>query len=78
MPIYREAIELTDWKEKNPEQTDVFIVKAKELLQKIALIDVQKNAAEEFVLEADQITKSYGSQKFSLGPISPLRKVSRL
>ena len=70
MQIYREAIELTDWKEKNPEQTDAFIVKAKELLQKIALVDVAENNAEKFVLKADQITKSYGSQKFSLGPIS--------
>ena len=70
MQIYREAIDLTDWKEKNPEQTDALITKAKELLQKIALIDVPENKAEEFVLNADQITKSYGSQKFSLGPIS--------
>lgn len=70
MQIYKEAIDLTDWKEKNPEQTDAFITKAKELLQKIALIDVAEHHAEEFVLKADQITKSYGSQKFSLGPIS--------
>jgi len=70
MQIYREAIDLTDWKEKNTEQTDVFIAKAKELLQKIDLIDVPENNADEFVLKADQITKSYGSQKFSLGPIS--------
>lgn len=70
MQIYNEAIELTDWKEKNPEQTNDFIAKAKELLQKIALVDVAPNNSEEFVLKVDQITKSYGSQKFSLGPIS--------
>ncbi len=70
MQIYSEAIDLTDWKEKNPEQNDAFIANAKELLQKIALINVHENNAEEFVLKADQITKSYGSRKFSLGPIS--------
>lgn len=70
MLIYNEAIELTDWKEKNPQQTDAFIVKAKELLQKIALVDVTENNTAEFVLKVAQITKSYGSQKFSLGPIS--------
>lgn len=31
MLIYGEAIELTDWKEKNPEQTAVFVTKAKDL-----------------------------------------------
>ena len=70
MQIYEEAIDLTDWKEKNPEQTDAFIAKSKELLQKIALVNVPENNAKEFVLKADGITKSYGSQKFSLGPIS--------
>lgn len=70
MQIYQEAIALTDWKEKNPKETDTFIAKAKELLQKIDQIYVEPHAANELVLQANNLTKSYGSQKFSLGPVS--------
>lgn len=70
MSIYQEAIALTDWKEKSPKETDAFIAKAKELLQKIDQIHVEPHAANELVLQANNLTKSYGSQKFSLGPVS--------
>ena len=70
MSLYQEAIALTDWKEKNPTQTDAFISKAKELLVKVGKVAVVENKHTSFVLQAKNITKSYGSQKFSLGPIS--------
>ncbi|MBA5792548.1 ABC transporter ATP-binding protein [Flavobacterium sp. xlx-214] len=70
MSLYQEAIALTDWKEKNPTQTDAFITKAKELLVKVGKVAVAENNHTSFVLQAKDITKSYGSQKFSLGPIS--------
>lgn len=75
MSIYREAAALTDWKEKNPEDTENLIVKAKELLNKINNVKVPEHAGEQAVLKAENITKSYGSGKFSLGPVSlTLRK----
>lgn len=70
MAIYNEAIALTDWKEKNPNQTEAFITNAKDLLQKIAKVPVTESQSQNFVLQAKEITKSYGAQKFSLGPIS--------
>lgn len=70
MAIYDEAINLTDYKEKNPQQTDAFINKAKELLAKIALITVNEYKTDQYVLKASLLTKSYGTNKFALGPIS--------
>lgn len=70
MPIYREATALTDWKEKNPEDIENLIVKSKELLHKISRIEVKEHTADRAVLKADIITKSYGSGKFALGPVS--------
>lgn len=75
MSIYREAAALTDWKERNPEDTENLIVKAKELLHKINNVKVAEHAGEQAVLKVENITKSYGSGKFSLGPVSlTLRK----
>ena len=70
MEIYREAIELTDWKEKYPNYTDELIEKSKFLLEKIEKIPVQEHIVEKSVLRARNILKSYGSNRFSLGPVS--------
>jgi ABC-2 type transport system ATP-binding protein len=70
MAIYSEAIELTDWKEKFPTYTDELIEKSEILLAKIEKIPVQEHAVEKSVLRARNILKSYGSNRFSLGPVS--------
>ncbi|WP_144282739.1 ABC transporter ATP-binding protein [Chryseobacterium echinoideorum] len=70
MHIYREAIELTDWKEKYPNYTDELIQKSNDLLLKIEKIPVQEHPLEQSVLRARNILKSYGSNRFSLGPVS--------
>lgn len=70
MDIYKEAIELTDWKEKYPDYTEEFIQKSKDLLLKIEKIPVQEHPLEPSVLRARNILKSYGSNRFSLGPVS--------
>ena len=70
MEIYREAIELTDWKEKYHTYTDELIEKSKFLLEKIEKIPVQEHIVEKSVLRARNILKSYGSNRFSLGPVS--------
>jgi ABC-2 type transport system ATP-binding protein len=70
MEIYREAIELTDWKEQFPTYTEELIEKSKNLLQKIGKIPVKEHSLEKSVLRARNILKSYGSNRFSLGPVS--------
>ena len=70
MDIYKESTELTDWKEKNPGDTKNLIERAKILLQKINEIEVHEVSNEFPVLSATDIKKSYGSQKFALGPVS--------
>jgi ABC-2 type transport system ATP-binding protein len=70
MEIYKESIELTDWKEKFPTYTEELIERSKILLQKIEKIPVQEHVKERSVLRARNILKSYGSNRFSLGPVS--------
>jgi len=70
MEIYKEAVELTDWKETNNHAVEELIEKAKILLQKIEKIPVQEHSIEKPVLRAKNILKSYGSNRFSLGPVS--------
>ncbi|GAA5089951.1 hypothetical protein GCM10023210_15400 [Chryseobacterium ginsengisoli] len=70
MEIYKEAIELTDWKEQFPTYTEELIEKSKNLLQKIEKIPVKEHPLEKSVLRARNILKSYGSNRFSLGPVS--------
>lgn len=70
MEIYKEAINLTDWKETNSHAISEFIEKSKILLQKIEKIQVQEHSVEKPVLQAKNILKSYGSNRFSLGPVS--------
>jgi ABC-2 type transport system ATP-binding protein len=70
MKIYKEAIELTDWKEQYPSYTEELIEKSKNLLQKIEKIPVKEQQLEKSVLRARNILKSYGSNRFSLGPVS--------
>ncbi|MCJ8154583.1 ABC transporter ATP-binding protein [Chryseobacterium sp. SSA4.19] len=70
MGIYREAIDLTDWKEKHPEDAGNLIEKSKVLLQRIEKIPVKEYSLEKSVLLARNIVKSYGHNRFSLGPVS--------
>ncbi|MCS3531956.1 ATP-binding cassette domain-containing protein [Chryseobacterium sp. JUb7] len=70
MDIYKASIELTDWKEKFPTYTEELIEKSKDLLQKIEKIPVKEHLLEKSVLRARNILKSYGSNRFSLGPVS--------
>lgn len=70
MEIYRQAVELTGWKEQFPEATEELIEKSKNLLQKIKEIPVKEYSPEKPVLRAGNVKKSYGSNRFSLGPVS--------
>lgn len=70
MEIYQEAIGLTDWKEAHPTDTEELTERSKTLLQKIEKIPVSEHPLEKPVLRAENIVKSYGSNRFSLGPVS--------
>ena len=70
MDVYKTAIELTDWKEKNPEKSDELIEKCKVFLGEIEKIEVKEYTTDIAVLTAINIQKSYGSNRFSLGPVS--------
>ncbi|MFL9832532.1 ABC transporter ATP-binding protein [Chryseobacterium terrae] len=70
MSIYKEAIDLTDWKESHNHAVDELIEKSKNLLAKIEKIQVKEHVSEQSVLKATDIVKSYGSNRFSLGPVS--------
>ncbi|MEG1592335.1 ABC transporter ATP-binding protein [Chryseobacterium sp.] len=70
MSIYKEAIDLTDWKETNNHAINELIEKSKNLLGKIEKVQVKEHISEQSVLKAKDIVKSYGSNRFSLGPVS--------
>ncbi|WP_315056291.1 ATP-binding cassette domain-containing protein, partial [Chryseobacterium indoltheticum] len=70
MSIYKEAIDLTDWKETHNHAIDELIEKSKNLLAKIEKVHVKEHISEHSVLKAKDIVKSYGSNRFSLGPVS--------
>lgn len=70
MQIYKEAIALTDWKETQNHALEDLIQKSKDLLVKIEKINVKEHVSNAFVLKAENIVKSYGSNRFSLGPVS--------
>lgn len=70
MLIYKEAIALTDWKETQNHALEDLIQKSKDLLVKIEKINVKEHVSNAFVLKAENIVKSYGSNRFSLGPVS--------
>ncbi|WP_379964845.1 ATP-binding cassette domain-containing protein [Epilithonimonas sp. UC225_85] len=70
MELYKTAVELTDWKENNPENSEGLIEKSKLFLAEIEKINVKEYPTDVSVLQADNIHKSYGSNRFSLGPVS--------
>lgn len=70
MAIYKQAIALTDWKETNNHSPEELIEKSKNLLTKIEIISVNEYPTEIAVLQSKNIQKSYGRNRFSLGPVS--------
>ena len=70
MTIYKEAIALTDWKETNNHNVEDLIEKSKTLLEKIEKIPVKEYPTDVAVLQSKNIQKSYGRNRFSLGPVS--------
>ncbi len=70
LAIYNEVIALTDWKTKHPDQKEVFIEKSMILLDRIANIPITEYDRSNPVVIGENLTKSYGENRFKLGPIS--------
>lgn len=70
LTIYKEVIELTDWKEQFPDKENELIEKATTILNKISKIAIEEYNVQTPILTATNIVKSYGQNRFTLGPIS--------
>ncbi|TXD84717.1 ABC transporter ATP-binding protein [Subsaximicrobium wynnwilliamsii] len=70
LAIYKKVIALTDWKSQHPEQEVAFIEKALSLLNEISKIPITEYQREKPVVVGENLIKSYGINRFELGPIS--------
>lgn len=70
LAIYKNIIELTDWKEKYPENKDELINRSLKILDKIAKIPIEEVSTDNPIVIGSKLVKSYGYNRFTLGPIS--------
>ncbi len=70
LDIYNDVITLTDWKEKFPNEEGELIKRSLQILNKISKIPIEEYNTKTPVVVGSNITKSYGTNRFSLGPIS--------
>lgn len=70
LDLYKDVIALTDWKEKHIADKDEFIERCKAILEKISEADIIPYNVCKPVLSGENLNKSYGVNKFKLGPIT--------
>lgn len=70
LDIYREVIALTDWKEKFPDKVDELIERSLKILNRVSKIPISEYETNNPVLIGKDLIKSYGHNRFKLGPIS--------
>ncbi|TGV02702.1 hypothetical protein [Flavivirga rizhaonensis] len=70
LDIYSDVIALTDWKEKYPNEEGKLIKRSLEILNRISKIPIDDNNTEKPLVTGSDIIKSYGTNRFKLGPIS--------
>ncbi|MEM9681551.1 MAG: ABC transporter ATP-binding protein, partial [Bacteroidota bacterium] len=68
--LYKDAIELTEWKEKFPENVDEFVSRSESILSKVSEKNIEPYQVDLPTIKVDSICKSYGKNKFALGPVS--------
>ncbi|MUU78245.1 ATP-binding cassette domain-containing protein [Winogradskyella endarachnes] len=68
--LYRQIIDLTDWKEKHPKNETEFIEKSLAILELVSKIPITEYNTNNPVVIGSGLTKSYGINRFQLGPIS--------
>ncbi len=69
MKLYNQAIDLTEWKENHPEAGDEFVEKATQFLGQLEGIPITETKRET-IISANALEKSYGKNRFCLGPVS--------
>lgn len=70
LDIYKEVIALTDWKERFPEQEDELIERSLKILERVSKIPISEYETNNPVVIGKDLVKSYGRNRFTLGPIS--------
>lgn len=70
LDLYEDIIELTEWKEKHPLDETGLTEKSLDILDKVSKIKIETNRLNDAVIHASGVTKSYGLNKFTLGPVS--------
>lgn len=70
LSLYKEIIALTDWKEKNPLEIDLLIEKSLDILNRISKIPIEEYNTQKPVIIGTELIKSYGYNRFTLGPVS--------
>ena len=68
--LYRQVIDLTDWKAKHAENESEFIEKSLAILDQVSKIEIKEYNTNNPVAIGNNLTKSYGYNRFQLGPIS--------
>ena len=70
LDIYKKVIELTDWKEKFPDQEDELIKRSLQILDDVSKIPIEEYERNNPIVIGSGLIKSYGLNRFKLGPIS--------
>ena len=68
--IFESLIALTDWKEQNPNEDALIIEKSLEILKTIEATPLKNYSNSEPIISCSNLEKSYGRNRFKLGPIS--------
>ena len=69
LDFYRKIIALTDWKESESYVENEFVARANELINELGQHQVDESESELPILEAIGLSKKYGRNKFSIGPV---------
>ncbi len=70
LDLYNEVIALTDWKAQFPDQEDEFIKRSLEILDRAAKVPLTEYETNNPIVIGKELVKSYGRNRFKLGPIS--------
>ena len=70
LSIYQHIIGLTQWKANNPNQIEAFVTQCIDVLKLIETSNITIHEDYSAVITAQNITKRYGKNGFSLGPVS--------
>ena len=70
MDMYRKAIDITDWRSKNPDDDAAMIDACQNLIKDLKAFNIQEVRTDRPIVVAENLIKSYGANRFELGPVS--------